>query len=245
MKDKIPGGYYIKARCIQKSKISKAPPHVREIWDILLRDANHKSYNKIKRGQLLTTYNDIIDELSWYVGYRKCKYTKAQCETAMKWLKKATMIATTKTTRGMIVTILNYNKYQDPKNYENHNETQTRTTTEPQQHDTIYKNDKNDKNDKNKKTIGEKTNPSKKFTPPELKQVFEYCKQRNNNVDHQQWHDYYTSNGWMVGKNKMKDWKAAVRTWERKNRTNGQVRSFSQQRHDRNIDALKDFVGEE
>jgi len=44
--------------------------------------------------------------------------------------------------------------------------------------------------------------------------VIEYCKQRNNNVNAAKWHDHYTANGWMVGRTKMKDWKAAVRTWE-------------------------------
>ena len=46
-------------------------------------------------------------------------------------------------------------------------------------------------------------------------EVAEYCKQRKNNVDPDAWYDHYSSNGWMVGRTKMKDWKAAVRTWER------------------------------
>ena len=53
------------------------------------------------------------------------------------------------------------------------------------------------------------------FTPPTLEQVVEYCRERNNSVDAQRFIDYYTANGWMVGRNKMKDWKASVRTWER------------------------------
>lgn len=48
-----------------------------------------------------------------------------------------------------------------------------------------------------------------------LDQVKAYCKERKNHVDAEKWFDHYTSNGWMVGKNKMKDWKAAVRTWEK------------------------------
>lgn len=54
-----------------------------------------------------------------------------------------------------------------------------------------------------------------KFTPPTLEDVKAYCKERQNNVDPVRWFDYYTSNGWKVGRNSMKDWKAAVRTWER------------------------------
>lgn len=55
----------------------------------------------------------------------------------------------------------------------------------------------------------------KRFIPPTLEEVQSYCNERNNNVDPQRFIDYYTSNGWQVGKNKMKDWRAAVRTWER------------------------------
>lgn len=56
-----------------------------------------------------------------------------------------------------------------------------------------------------------------RFTPPTLEEVQSYCSERKNGVDAQRFIDYYSSNGWMVGKNKMKDWKAAVRTWERNN----------------------------
>lgn len=62
---------------------------------------------------------------------------------------------------------------------------------------------------------GEK--PKTRFVPPTLEQVQEYCEERNNDVDAQRFHDFYSSKGWMVGKNKMKDWKACVRTWEKNN----------------------------
>ena len=62
---------------------------------------------------------------------------------------------------------------------------------------------------------------TKRFTPPSVDQVKEYCEERGNNVNPQRFVDYYSSNGWMVGKNKMKDWKAAVRTWEQKEKPQG------------------------
>lgn len=62
---------------------------------------------------------------------------------------------------------------------------------------------------------GAKAPARKRFIPPTLEQVQEYCTQRQNNVDPQYWFDYYSSNGWKVGKNSMQDWKASVRTWER------------------------------
>lgn len=57
--------------------------------------------------------------------------------------------------------------------------------------------------------------PPSKFAKPTLEEVRAYCQERRNNVDPQRFLDHYTSNGWMVGKNPMKDWKAAVRNWEK------------------------------
>lgn len=56
----------------------------------------------------------------------------------------------------------------------------------------------------------------KRFRPPTVEEVKAYCFERNNKVDAERFVDYYTANGWKVGKNPMKDWKAAVRNWERK-----------------------------
>ena len=55
----------------------------------------------------------------------------------------------------------------------------------------------------------------KKFKKQTLEEVKEYCRERNNNVDPERFINFYESKGWMVGKNKMKDWKACVRTWEK------------------------------
>ena len=52
------------------------------------------------------------------------------------------------------------------------------------------------------------------FSPPTLEEVREYCLKRGNSVDAKRWFNHYTANGWMVGRNKMKDWQASVRTWE-------------------------------
>lgn len=67
--------------------------------------------------------------------------------------------------------------------------------------------------EKEKKNNKKKT--ASRFQPPTIEEVKAYCLERNNNVDAERFIDYYTANGWKVGKNPMKDWKAAVRTWER------------------------------
>lgn len=60
-----------------------------------------------------------------------------------------------------------------------------------------------------------KQQPKTTKSRPSLEEVAEYCEERQNGIDPNKWYDFYTSNGWKVGKNPMKDWKAAVRTWEK------------------------------
>ena len=51
--------------------------------------------------------------------------------------------------------------------------------------------------------------------PPDIEDVKLYCQDRANGVNAQKWMDHYQAKGWLIGKNKMKDWQAAVRTWEK------------------------------
>lgn len=66
----------------------------------------------------------------------------------------------------------------------------------------------------------------KRFSPPNLDSVREYIIEKGYNVDADKFINYYTSNGWMVGKNKMKEWKAAVRTWNSNGNVDKQKRSM-------------------
>lgn len=77
---------------------------------------------------------------------------------------------------------------------------------------------------------GEKISPQtprKKFVKPTVEEVREYCLERKNNVNPEKFVDFYESKDWFVGKNKMKDWKAAVRTWERGNTSSGYMNTIS------------------
>ena len=77
-------------------------------------------------------------------------------------------------------------------------------------------------------------NKGKNFIPPTVDEVKEYCQERKNNVDPEVFVDFYTAKGWCVGKNKMKDWKACVRTWERnrKDTTKNAFNDFKQTDYD-------------
>ena len=59
---------------------------------------------------------------------------------------------------------------------------------------------------------------TKTFIRPSLQEVEQYCIERNNNINAQYFMAYYDAKGWMIGKNKVKDWKACIRTWELRNK---------------------------
>lgn len=86
--------------------------------------------------------------------------------------------------------------------------------------ETLHNNKYNNKEELNNNKLLFNKKKENKFSKPTLEEVQSYCTERNNNIDAQYFIDYYESNGWRVGKNPMKDWKAAVRTWERNDKTN-------------------------
>ncbi|MDQ0176026.1 DnaD domain-containing protein [Bacillus chungangensis] len=120
--------------------------------------AQHKPYKNLKRGQVIVSIPELIEECSYKVGYRTERPKKSQIYNVLDWLRSSNetsnegnarepMIKTTKTTRGLIVTISNYNVYQDSKNYEQnkemHKESEPKETRTKRQPDTINKNVKN------------------------------------------------------------------------------------------------------
>ena len=94
---------------------------------------------------------------------------------------------------------------------------------------TVDQQQNNTKQKQNKTETGEGASPpapsppkkEKRFSPPTVEEVRAYCQERLSTVDAEQFVNHYTSNGWMVGKSPMKDWQAAVRNWEGRDRENG------------------------
>ena len=132
----------------------------------------------------------------------------------------------------------NANAKKQPKTTQNNpavvledenNPKQPKTTQiKPKQHDTDTDNDTdNDTDTEINKKSGDKPHRSSKFVPPTLEEVEDYCLEKNYKVDAHAFISFYESNGWMVGKNKMKDWKAAVKTWELRARGNPKPKPVS------------------
>lgn len=74
----------------------------------------------------------------------------------------------------------------------------------------------------------EKKEGKRRFAPPSLDEVAAYCFERKNNIDAQGFVDFYASKGWKVGNSPMKDWRAAVRTWELRDKNNPAKKTLAQ-----------------
>lgn len=162
--------------------------------------ANHEE-NKwqgkvIKKGQFITGRKQLEKEIG---------VSEQTIRTCIKRLKSTNEITTKPTNKFTLITIINWGQYQSKETKSTSKSTSTLTNNQPttNQQLTTNKNVKNVKNEKNN-------------IPPPLEEVKKYCLERNNGVDYNKWFNFYSSKGWMVGRNKMKDWKASVRTWEAK-----------------------------
>lgn len=168
---------------------------------------------EIKAGQVLTTIKELSSELD---------LTVRQTRTALNNMQKSNQIAIKTTNKNTLITIENWRYYQsDTEQNDKQNDKQTTNTTTNKR----QTNDKPTFISKKQKSKKEKNNSAcarvkhadgvSKFTPPDIQDVKAYCIERGNSVDPEAFIDFYKSKGWMVGKNKMEDWRAAVRNWER------------------------------
>lgn len=83
----------------------------------------------------------------------------------------------------------------------------------------------------------------KKFVKPTIEEIQSYCLERNNGINAEAFYDFYESKDWFVGKNKMKDWKACVRTWEkRETKNNEEYKSKIDIQRERQQKIMEDFV---
>lgn len=139
--------------------------------------------------------------------------TVKQVRTAINHLKETQEVAQSPCGKFSVFTVNNYNDYQCAGTDEGKQRAQKGHSegTDPN-----IKKNKEVKNTPYNPPQGDESVPiSKRFVPPTPEEVNTYCRERNNGIDGKEFCDFYASKGWMIGKSKMKDWKAAVRTWER------------------------------
>jgi hypothetical protein len=153
----------------------------------LLLKANHKE--KKYRGMLLQSGTILTsrDILALEVGL-----SVRQTRTALDKLKSTNELTIKTSGQGTIIQIVNYQKYQIET---------SETTNERPANDQQTTTNKNVKKERNI------------FIRPSVQEIDAYCLDQNLQLNAQTFIDYYDSNGWKVGKNNMKDWKATVRRW--------------------------------
>jgi len=129
----VPGGYILLSRKLIESEIMSKPPLYLKVWVWLLLKAQHSLYKGLERGSCKTSMPQIIEAMSYKVGYRTEKPTKREIQKIIEWLRNphegsttGNMMVTTKVTQGFVYKVLNYNVYQDPNNYEGYNEKVTK-----------------------------------------------------------------------------------------------------------------------
>jgi hypothetical protein len=152
----------------------------------LLLKANHKE-KRFKGIELkvgsIVTSRDLLA--------RETGLSSQQIRTALNKLISTNEITSETSSQGTILQIVSYEKYQVSTN--------EITNEQPTSNQRV--------------TTNNNVKKEKKFIIPTFNDVLEYCMQNNLDVDGVKFINFYESKGWMVGKNKMKDWKAAIRTW--------------------------------
>jgi hypothetical protein len=177
-------------------------PEALAVWIRFMLEANHESKTKMFNGAMITIRRgQLIFGLEAFSSKNNISISKLR--RYLKLFENDGMINRQKTNKYSVITLLAYDEFQ-----------------------------KNDKLDAGKRQASEQANDrqaaipkelkkerikerDKRFTPPTLQEVQQYCLERSNSVNPENFLDHYESVGWLRGKNKIKDWKACVRTWEK------------------------------
>jgi biotin operon repressor len=163
---------------------------------LLKANHQHKKWKgiDIERGQFITS----LDKLSKETGL-----SVSQVRTCMKKLKSTGEIASKSHTQHTVITVLSYDSHQC-----NDKQNDKPMTNQSQTNDKPIATTNNDNNENNE-------NKSKRFAPPSIEEVFEHLSDSGYpyKIEAEKFWNYYESNGWKVGKNKMKNWKSAATGW--------------------------------
>lgn len=201
-------------------------PEQNRILITLLCMANHKpgtwvwngTPQKVNAGQFITSVQSIIDKC-------KCKsITRQKVRTALEKFEKYGFLTIETNNQSTLVTVVNWQYYQENKSENNQHTNQQITNEQPTDNQQITTNKnkecKNDKNEKKesvyKHPLGEQeagTDWCSAFVPPTVEEVTEYCNGAGITIDCEKFVNHYNSVGWTVNGNIMRNWKARARNW--------------------------------
>lgn len=172
----------------------------------------------ISRGSFMTSVVKLSERWGW---------SRNKVFRFLKLLEDEQMLTTERTPKGTLINIVKYEDYQVLETADGTPlETTVKATSETPietpletADGTQNKNIKNDKNEKNikEKELSKDSSKKKFFIPPTVDEVKEYLISVGSKVDAESFVAFYESKDWMIGKNKMKNWKSAIVTWEKRN----------------------------
>lgn len=185
---------------ITDPKLSRLTACQRHVWTVLM---------------CLAIDGDGVVQIADGIGYTHDEIAQLAAATdddvtlALDWFKRAGMV---ELGDGGVMTLVNWDSRQFKSDT---SAERTRKYRERlKRHCDVTVTDQN-RTEQNRTETDQSKKRARKFTPPTLDEVRTYCAERDNDVDAEAWYAHYEANGWMVGRNKMKSWQAAVRTWER------------------------------
>ncbi len=224
-------GFITLHRSVQKHWIWQEPEALK-FWVALLLEANWQEKKTMFNGSLLTVKRGEL--VFGRIKYsRELNISEKKIRRYLDLLEKENMITKgqQKSNKFSLISITNYESFQKrasrgpAKGQQNDSK---RASQDPAMTGDISDSGptKGQQGAAKRATSKQVTNKTvggklKKFTPPEISEVQKYCAERKNGIDPEIFVDFYMAKNWMVGKNKMRDWKAAVRTWEKRRREGG------------------------
>jgi len=205
-------GYIVLWRCIRDNHFWQDRPFDRcRAWIDLLMLANYSDgfirvrgiSVEVKRGQVGWSEISLAEKWGW---------SRGKVRRFLKDLAERQQIVQQNNKLTSLITITKYDLYQFSDT--------TGSTTDGQQ--TVQQTDNRQytKKEVNKVKNIKTATPREKFIQPTIEEVSLYCQERKNSVDAESWMNHYQAKGWKIGDTPMKDWKAAVRTWEKRSFNN-------------------------
>jgi hypothetical protein len=184
----------------------------------LLLKANYKDSSfkgvKVRRGQIITS----LSKLSQATGQ-----TVRQIRDNLNHLEMTGEVTSQSTNRYRIITIVRYDEYQTvdkPNDKQLDKQLDKQMTSQPtSQPTTSIEYIENIERDRNIELPKGSSRSASRFTPPTKDEVLAFCQENGFSIDVDYLYDYYAAKGWKIGNNSMKDWKAAVRNWARREKT--------------------------
>lgn len=179
----------------------------------LLLKANYKDASfeghMIRRGQLVTSLPKLAAGTA---------LSERQVRVSLEHLKMTGEVTSKAYPKYRVITIVRYDDYQS-NDRQNDRQMTGETSAKRQADDSLdvskYRNIEQIEEDRN---IDPPTveRSAKRFTPPTQEEIESFCREQGLSVDAGRFVDYYNANGWMIGRSHMKDWKATVRNWARR-----------------------------